>query len=182
MKKNILLSILMMLALAAGCEREIDSQTPLRSLPEPLPAPINVSLELADRSVTLSWEMTDSSQVSRFRVYQAEDDSAVYILSDSTFDYSITIGDLAVNKAYLFRVAAVDGSNIEGRRSTPITTLVGLMQLTINNDDEYTNNRQVQLQLNTTNAATHMILSEDSLFGDTDYRSFASVTNFTLSD
>ena len=182
MKKIILTIIIAALVLAFGCEREIDSRSPLRSLPDPLPAPFNLSMELADRSVTLSWEMTDSSRVDRFRVYLAEADTAVYILRDSTSNYSVTISALTVNKIYLFRVAAVDGNNIEGNRSAPITTLVGLMQLTINNDDNYTNNHEVRLQLNTTNSATHMILSEDSLFVDDDYQPFTSVTDFTLSD
>jgi len=182
MKKIILTIMIAALALASGCEREIDSQTPLRSLPDPLPAPFNLSMELADRSVTLSWEMTDSSRVSRFRVYLAEADTAAYILRDSTFDYTTTIGELTVNKVYLFRVAAVDVNNIEGDRSIPIVSLIGLMQLTINNDDEYTNNREVRLQINTTNNATHVILSEDSLFNNDDYQPFNTITDFTLSD
>ena len=182
MKKIISILMIAALALAAGCEREIDSRTPTRSLPDPLPAPFNVSVELADRAVTLNWEMTDSSRVNRFRVYQTETDTASYILRDSTTAYTITISDLSVNKVYLFRVAAVDGNHIEGSRSAAVTTLVGLMQLSINDGDDYTNGRDVQLRLTTTGTATHVILSEDSLFGDTDYRSFASLVNFTLSD
>ncbi|MFZ5981830.1 MAG: fibronectin type III domain-containing protein [Candidatus Zixiibacteriota bacterium] len=182
MRKIILMILIATLVLAAGCEREIDSRTPLRSLPDPLSAPFNVSVELADRAVTLYWEMTDSSEVSRFRVYQAEADTATYILRDSTADYTITIEDLSVNKVYLFRIAAVDGNHIEGTRSAPVTTLVGLMQLTINDDDEYTDDRNVQLRLSTTNTATHMILSEDSLFTDGNYQPFSAVAGFTLSD
>jgi hypothetical protein len=181
MMKNILLTVAGLVLLAAGCSRQIDSRTPLQSLPDQLPAPVNLSVFLNDQEVTLTWEMTDSARVSRFRIYSAEAEASGYTLRDSTTTYSSTISGLAVNRTYLFRVAAVDPNGIEGEQSPPVATDIGLFSIRIANDDDYINHREVTIQVNTSLSASHVILSEDSLFGDASYRPYAANISFTLS-
>ncbi|MBN1211256.1 MAG: fibronectin type III domain-containing protein [candidate division Zixibacteria bacterium] len=181
MMKKILFTVCSLVLLAAGCSRQIDSKTPLQSLPDPLRAPINVTILLNDREVTLTWEMSDSDRVARFRVYAAEAGATDYILRDSTVTYSTTITGLAVNRTYFFRVAAVDPSGIEGERSSPVSSEIGLFSIRIEGDDEYINHREVTVQVNTSISASHVILSEDSLFIDADYRPFSSNISFNLS-
>ena len=179
--KNLLFIVLSLVLLAAGCSRQIDSKTPLQSLPDPLSAPINVTILLNDQEVTLTWEMSDSAGVARFRVYMAEAGAVDYALRDSTTTYETTIAGLAVNRTYFFRVAGVNPDGIEGELSRPVSSEIGLFSIRINNDDVYANRREVTIQVNSSLSATHVILSEDSLFGDAAYRPFSTNISFTLS-
>lgn len=181
MMKRISYLILSMALVAAGCERQIDSKNPLQSLPDAMPAPVNVAVKLNDRAVTLTWEMPDSARVNRFRIYMAETGDTSFTLRDSSFAYSTVLQNLSVNRTYFFQLAAVEANGIEGRRSSVVSSEVGLFSITLANGSDYINRRQVQVQINTSLSASHVILSEDSLFGDAVYRPFAAGLNFTLS-
>jgi hypothetical protein len=73
-----------LLVLAAGCDRHIPSRNPLRSLPADPPTPVNLTAQVNDRSVTLSWEVSDSSNVGKFRIYRAVGASGQFTLIDSS--------------------------------------------------------------------------------------------------
>lgn len=178
-----LLSLLCLILLltAVSCDRYIDSQDPVRSLPAAPATPINVELTLNSESVTLNWELRDSSGVNRFRIYVAEDTTLGYRLDDSSTAYQYTVENLALNRDYFFRVAAVDANGLEGKRSTAVSTVVSLLSITINNNDEYTNAENVQVQLIANNAISHVYLSEDPNFAGATARAFSSTLPFDLS-
>ncbi|MBD3258817.1 hypothetical protein GF377_10315, partial [candidate division GN15 bacterium] len=71
---------LSLVLITSGCERHIESKDPVRSLPAEPPAPVNVVSQINDRAVQLSWEVTDSANVSRFRIYRSPADSVRYTL------------------------------------------------------------------------------------------------------
>ncbi|HVP06713.1 MAG TPA: fibronectin type III domain-containing protein, partial [Candidatus Acidoferrum sp.] len=183
MMKRIPLAVALgaVLVLTIGCHRYIDSSNPVRSLPSAPPTPINVAALLNDQSVTLNWEVGDSTDVSRFRVYVADSAGTDYVLRDSTTTYSKTITGLIVNKLYNFEVATVGSDGIEGNRSTPLSVRIGLMAITIENGNLYTNHRDVTLQLVAPSTATYVYLSEDSTFTGTAPSAFFPTHTFTLS-
>lgn len=166
-----------------GCNRYLDSAEPDQSLPDAPPTPINVQAQLQSQAVRLAWELSDSSHVSRFRVYVADSSGAPeYILRDSTSAYSLVLSGLLVNHRYYFRVATVGAGGIEGQRSTAISARVGLLALTINGGDRYTNRRAVTVGLVAPSGASHVILSEDPDLAGANPQSYASSVSFTLSD
>ena len=181
MRKTFILVLTVLLLLGVACERYIDSRDPVRSLPEELPAPTNVIIALDSQAVTLSWEAVDTADVVRFRVYSAESVDGNYTLRDSTTDYSITLTSLAVNRTYYFSVASVGASGIEGKRSDPIGATMGLLSIAIMNNAEFTNSRNVSIQLNSLNGTTNVMLSEDSLFTGAVWEPFSSQKTFLLS-
>lgn len=181
MKQVLTVSVVLTLILAAGCDRYIESSDPVRSLPEARPAPVNVEVALNDQQVTLTWEMPDSLGVNRFRIYAADSTDVDFVLRDSTTGYSSTVSNLLVNRTYFFTVAAVDAAGFEGLRSTPVSARVGLLSITIDQNADYTNSRDVRVQLNSISGTSHVMLSEDSLFTDAVYEPFASFKDFTLS-
>lgn len=181
--KQVLITVIAfsLLLTAVGCDRYIESGDPVRSLPEARPAPVNVEVMLDDQQVTLTWEMPDSSGVNRFRVYAADSTDTDFVLRDSTTDYASNITNLLVNRTYYFTVAAVDNAGFEGLRSTPVSARVGLLSITIELNADHTNSRDVRIQLNSISGTSHVRLSEDSLFADAIFESFASYKNFSLS-
>ncbi|MCB2202110.1 fibronectin type III domain-containing protein [bacterium] len=177
----IVIGALLIVCLSFSCSRYVDSTDPVRSLPEAPPVPSSVLAQLNSRSVTLSWEVPNGSAVSQYRVYYTTDTTAGFAVKDSTTERSIVIGGLALNREYFFQVAAVDGNGLEGERSITVSAVTALLSLTVNGNDQYTNSRDVSVQLIANNAASHVYLSEDSTFDDAIAQSFSSQRSFTLS-
>lgn len=176
----ILLAVLLLMGLS-GCDRYVDSRDPIRSLPSDLATPINVQATLNSESVTLAWELADSTGVARFRVYVSSDTLAGYRFADSSTTYEATIDGLALNRTYYFRVATVDVNGFEGRRSDPVSAHVSLLAISINDNNEYTNSASVRVQLLAAAQISHVYLSEDVTMAGAPPRPFSSTVNFTLS-
>ncbi|RKX27625.1 MAG: hypothetical protein DRP45_00585 [Candidatus Zixiibacteriota bacterium] len=178
-------SLFLLMILLVGCERTFESNDPVRSLPDRPAAPVNFQVAYNDQSVTLSWELADSTEVSRFRVYRADFVSDMtpleYSPIDSTTTYSKVIEDLPFNRTVYLRVTAVNAANLESEPSRELPVIVGLLSIAINNNDEYTNSRNVGVHANAPNGAEYVSLSEDSLFEGTLAQDFQDELPFTLS-
>jgi fibronectin type 3 domain-containing protein len=175
------LMALLLLALAAGCSRYIDSQNPVRSVPEAPPTPINITVGMSSEAVTVSWQVSDSARASRFRIYVSDSTDSNFTLTDSTTAYSKTITGLRVNQLYYFAVATVGQNGVEGLRSTPVSVRVGLLGLTINNGALYTNSLNATLSLVAPLSASYVYLSEDSSFAGSGPLAYSPTRSFTLS-
>lgn len=169
------------LGLFSACSRQLESRDPVRSIPEAPPTPQNVQVRVNDRAVTLTWELTDTAGVSRFRVYLADSAGGPFEVRDSTTAYTVSIDGLQVNRRYYFRVASVRSDGVEGTRSTAVSTTVALLNIEINNGNEYTNNRDVQVRLTAPAGTSYILLSEDSTLAGARVQSFAPGVSFRLS-
>lgn len=171
-----------MLAALGGCSRYIESRDPVRSLPDDVPVPTNLSARVDNASISIRWEVTDTSRVDRFRIYVAESSQASYLLRDSTSSLSFTFSELLISQRYFFKVAAVTKSGLEGDRSTAVSAQMTYLSITVENNRKYSNSRNVTVQINAPTETSHLILSEDSTFGDAVFIPFVGTqTSFTLS-
>ncbi len=182
MTKFIPSTVLMILALLVGCDRYLDSSDPVRSLPSDVSIPINLEAVIDDASVTLKWELVDSSDVARFRIYVADDEHGEYILWDSTSSYSVTLDDLRLNQHHYFRATTVSTTGLESSPSETVSATAVHLSISINNDSEYTRQRDVQVQIYTGVAASYVELSEQADFSDAVWESFGSTKSFELSE
>ncbi len=167
-----------------GCNRTIDSTNPVRTLPDAPSTPINVSARLDSQSVTLSWEVLDTSSAMRFRVYQTDSAGGNARLRDSTLgpSFSQTLTGLALNQSVFFRVATVGHKGIEGLRSTPpLRVTVAPMSILIEGGNPYTNHRNVAIQVNAPVGAADIQLSENADLSGSVFQPFAGQMSFTLS-
>ena len=147
-----------------GCDRKIDSRDPVQSLPPPPPSPINLTVQLDDRSATLSWEVTDSGAVDYFRIYRALGGDAPFVLFDSADGFSRTLTGLPYEQPVRLRVSSVSPQRVEGSPSEEMTVTLGLLSLVIADNAAYTNRRDVTVRLTVPTATSFVELSEDSLF------------------
>lgn len=182
MKKFSIVTVLMMLTLPLACDRYLDSQDPVRSLPAPIPIPTSLQAVVDDGTVTLSWELTDSSKAARFRVYVAESEADEYILRDSTTAYSITLSGLLLNRQSFLRVTMVTTSGVESEVSVSVSATPAHFSISIDNDSEYTRQRGVQVRINSGVSALYVQISEQQDFADAVWESFGSNKSFELSD
>ncbi len=182
LKKIIYIILSVSLLSFVACDRYIESRDPVRSLPDDVPIPSNINLFVNNLSVSLSWEISDASSVSQYRIYVSENDTLNFQLEDSTSLTSIALENLIINRLYYFKVAAVSSSGLEGHLSDESFAQVGVLSMVIANNNEYTNRTAVQVQFTVSNSASNVQLSEDSTFADAVYEPFAGQRNFTLSD
>jgi hypothetical protein len=186
--KNYLLRITLVLAVLAlmgiGCSRYVDSDNPVRSLPAPLSAPINISAKLDNGAVELNWEVLDTLKVRNFRIYITDSDGKNAHLRDTTagVDFSRTIVGLQINQSYWFTIASVGLQGTEGDRSEPFGVTANIVSIAINGNNVYTNSRQVSVALNAPSTTTNVMLSESAAMTGAQFEPFASQKSFILSD
>lgn len=184
MRKGILIVLTLSLPALlwqAGCNRHIDSKNPIRSLPDAPPAPLNVRSLMGDRSVTLSWEVTDTAAVARFRIYSETDTAVGFSVVDSSTGFSKALTNLPLDQPVQVRVTSVNSARIESRPSEEITVVSGLLQLTIDNGNEYSRDRNVQVQVSAPTVPLYVELSEDPLLAGALLQDFRSPISFDLS-
>jgi len=167
-----------------GCNRTIDSTDPVRTLPDAPPTPINVSARLDNQSVTLLWEVLDTSSVRRFRIYLTDSSGEHARLRDSTpgAGFSRTLSGLALNQTVYFTVATVGREGIEGLRSfPPLRVRMSPLSIVIENGRTFTNRREVTVQANAPSGATNIKLSENADLSGAVFQPFSREQSFTLS-
>ncbi|MCD6249794.1 MAG: fibronectin type III domain-containing protein [candidate division Zixibacteria bacterium] len=177
----ILVLVMITLVVCSGCDRW-PSNDPELPAPEAPPAPINLVAHINDRSLDLSWEVSDSSNVGSFRIYRADSDGADFYLFDSVSDYVKTVSGLTFGQPLRFQVTAVSSVGIEGLPSDEITAIAGLLSLILDGGNEYTNDRDVSILLSVPGNAIYLELSEDPSFADALVQSFTASTMFELSE
>ncbi len=174
--------IFVLVLVVSGCDRTIDSKDPVASFPEATPAPYDVQVLVNSQTVDLEWEISDSSNIARYRLYVAEIEPVDFRLYDSTTNSSATLSGLVANRLYYIKIASVSTDGIEGRASEPVPVTVGHASITISSDAEFTNSRSVRVQINTSVTALQVLLSEDAGFADADFVAYAAERTFTLSE
>lgn len=181
MRNLLIIFAVAVMVLGASCDRHIESKDPVGSYPATGPIPVNVRAYTNDASIKLSWEVSDGSAVSLFRVYATtgEDD---FSLIDSTTGLEIDLDDLLVNRTYAFQVAGIQNNGIEGPRSETVVASVVLLSLVVNDGADFTRSRSVVAGLGAPGTVTHIQISEDSTFADAVWEVYSPQTLFTLSD
>ena len=180
MKK--IFNLLLILALAAGCSRYIDSSDVTQELPLQPPIPIGLKLTHLAEGVSLSWQVSDTAAARSFKIYTADSLNGRYVVRDSSQTFSKTITGLSAGRNHFFKVSTLVSGGLEGPLSEAVSTRPGTLSITINNDDKYTRLRSVTLAFVVPVAAILVQASEDPNFVDAHWEDFAPTLSRTLSD
>ncbi len=175
---------LFMLLLVIGCDRYVDTRDPVSSLPTPPPTPVNLSAIIDTTSVTLSWEVIDTTAVRRFRVYTTDSLTGVTRLRDSTtgITFSLRLTGLRFNQTYAFQVASVGATGVEGYRSDPIIISLQILGITLDNNAMYSRDLDINVNMVAPATTTNVMLSEDPGFSGAIWQTFAASRSFHVSD
>ncbi len=180
MNKKIFLLASLILLLVISCDRYIENNDPIDSLSD-LPVPFGVTIATNSEVVVLSWDISNASAVSYYRIYRSTNAATEFNLSDSTSDLSLTISSLIPGQLYTFEIAAVASAGHEGKRSEQITARTGILSISIDGNNKYSNSEEIQIQPITGVPTSRIILSEDLLFSDSVIEVFSSSVGFSLS-
>lgn len=186
-KRIIIASLIMLLAVIGACDREIDSRDPVRSVPQDGPVPNNLVVFVNNQSITISWDISDASDVGKYHIYVATEpegsDDFDFVLHDSTTSITIQLNQLTINKRYYFRVAAVSKLGLEWKQSEVVDALFTYLSIDVEHGKDRINSRSVRVQINAPTQTSHIMLSEDSTFTYEDWIPYSGTsTNFELSD
>lgn len=166
-----------------GCERHVPTRDP-EPIESTVAKPINVHARLEDRQVTLTWDVNDSSNIAKFRIYVSDSTDVNFRIIDSTagLAFSKTVFDFGQTGVQFFRVAAVSTSGFEGERSDAVGARIAFMSISVNDNDEFTNSRDVFVTVDAPLVVTHIMLSEDSNMVGATFKPFNGEAPFKLSD
>ncbi len=183
----VVLAVMALVVVMSGCSRHIDSSDPVRSLPESTVVPSNVRVALGNNSLSISWDISDGTGVSGYRLFLFDSSlvsnsaSAVPLETFETSDQKMTVSNLVANRLYFIQVAALFSSGLEGERSVAVSARPTYFSISIEGGAAYINDSIVDVHINTPISASHMRLSEDSLFADAQFVPFEANTDFELS-
>jgi len=180
--KKISIILLIIALFAISCNRYIESEDLDFQLPDEPPIPISLKIIHLPDGVNLSWQASDTIANILFRVYYSIDTLETnYRLWETSGTYSSTITGLSTGQLYYFRIASVLPGNIEGERSTAVSSRIGVISVIINNDARYTNSRNVNIGFVLPGAAALMQVSEDFTFTGTRWQNYQPSVGFELS-
>jgi len=180
MKK--LLAFFIVILLAAGCSRYIESEDLDFDLGSEPPKPENVTLMHIGEGIMLTWDYENAGAGISYKVYYSIDSlENSYALWETTTEQSSTITSLKSGQLYYFAVSAVNTNGLESKRSEPLSTNYGILSININGGSKYTNSRNVSIAFVIPVAATLVQLSEDPDFSDSRWDNYAPVKSFQLS-
>jgi len=182
MKTVSVFATVILLLLIAGCDRHLESRDPVRSVPTLTATPTNLVVVVNEREVILSWQISSTSGIVRYRIYRSENANSGYTLVDSTQTQSAAITGLPTNQIFYFQVASVSTSGIEGNRSGTVSARAGAFGILIANNQRFTDSRDVQIRLTTGAPTSFVILSEQSNMSDSVVLTFQTTVNYELSD
>ena len=183
-KNAILVSLLLGSFITFSCSRTFDSKTPTGATVDPPPTPTNVKVELMENGAQISWSVFAPSEVDAYRVYLSDNGiDGEYLVSGSTQSTTFTLTGLVSGRVYYVKIASVSASGFEGAKSTAAQIAVGAFSMTINNNKEFTNRRNVSINyFLSAGVARQVRISEDSTFSGALWSAYAGLKNFELSD
>jgi fibronectin type 3 domain-containing protein len=143
------------------------------------PTPENLTALVGDRSVRLSWEVSDSTTYS-FKIYRSDSSNAQLELVDSATVREFTDNGLVNGQSYFYQVSCVNASGFEGYKSRRVEAVPDAFGILIENGSEFVNSIAVNLSLIAPLGTDHVMLSNDSAFTDGVWTNFAPTRSWFL--
>ncbi len=180
----------LMLPLAWGCSKDhdlgpaIDARDPAGGGTVP-PVPTNVSLDVSNRRLIVSWELPDSDlvdQVRSYRVWRRVPPASDRVLADSAHTSPVTIQGIPNGQSNQISVSSVLKNGLEGHRSVEVSATPGLFAIVIEEGRSVTNTRNVVLELTAPEGTDAVMISSDPDLAEVVTREFLSGLTWSLTD
>ena len=137
------------------------------------PVPHNLSIGVGDRTVHLSWELSDTTVVKWYRIARKDSIDGDFAIIDSTTTKSYVDRGLRNGRTYRYRVCVVVNHGFIGQYSQEIAATPNGFTIAINDGDKYTTSTSVTLNVSAPGGARYMLLANDSLFTEASWEPFA---------
>ncbi len=181
--KNILLLIVILaggLLIAGGCTNQISKPTQTNTVAGAPEVPKTVQTLVSDRTVILSWEISDPSLIARYMIYRGDTGSSHTDLIDSTTQLTFTDGALRNGLRYIYQVSSLGLNGLESKRSTPVSATPNIFAVSISSGAKYVRSVDVSLGLVAPGGTQLVKISNDSTFSGSTWQAFSANRNWQL--
>ena len=147
------------------------------------PRPGRLSAVVADRQVTLSWSMTDTTYVDHYLVYRwevEEGESEDFELLESPESRRYLDEAVRNGQKYRYRVSAVNAKGLEGETSATLDVVPQIFSIAIEQGRPKTSSRNITLSVSATNDTRYMQISNDSGMTGAYWQPVSSTTQWQL--
>ena len=144
--------------IGGGCSS--DSSDPVISIPQ-IPVPFGLSAVIGTAEIVLTWQADASFTYSRFVIYRSENSGATWDRIGESTTQSYADSAVRTGATYLYGVAGVNTSGVEGNRSTALTVVASFFSVQIKDGDVFTNMRDVSLRFSAPAGTQLVRYSED---------------------
>jgi len=147
---------------------------------EVIPVPGPISVEVTENSVSLRWEVPDTTWPGKYRVFRAEGDTGT---ARAIADVDTTIyvdRDVSSGRTYFYQVAALDTRGREGELSRKVSATPSLFSINIESGAEATNELKVRISLNAPPGTPWVIVGNDSTFDGSAWQTYRNEVTWTL--
>ncbi len=180
MSSNILAAALAVLVLGLACSREITEPVSAPISGDIPPTPLHLSAIVGDATVTLSWDISDTAEISKYYIYSADSSAGIYTKIGQTVAMSYTVSNLENGIVGYFSVSSVSLDGFEGYRCDPVEAVPDLYGIIISEGLEFIDTRDVVLILTAPSQTGLMQVSSDSSFSGSQWEVFNTGRNFRL--
>jgi fibronectin type 3 domain-containing protein len=174
---SLLAAALAVAAVCAGCFDNI-ADTPLEIPDRDIGAPEALAAEAGNGSVTLRWNPVAGA--SSYRVYRSADVASALARLAQTPDTVYTDATARNGTVYVYRIAAVGQSGLEGPQSDAVTVSPAVYSVLINGGERYTGSTVVALTLTAPATTAHMMISQSAAFEGAAWEGYAPSRAFRI--
>ena len=174
------LTFLAAVVLTCGCARQIEKPTQTDRVEGAPEIPKNLQTKIGDGEVTLSWEITDASKISRYLIYRGDTAGTQPEVIDSAVELSYTDLNLRNSLRYIYQISAIGSNTLESKRSSPVSATPNAFSVSIGDGARFTRTVDVSLSLAAPSSTRLVLLGNDSLFEGSTWQNYSSARSWRL--
>jgi len=174
------LTFLAALVLTGGCTHQIEKPTQADRVEGAPEIPKNVQTKIGDGEVTLSWEIADTSKISRYLIYRGDTTRTQAELIDSTVKLLYTDVNLRNSLRYIYQISAIGNNTLESKRSSVVSATPNAFSVSIGDGATFTKTVDVSLSLAAPSSTRLVLLGNDSLFEGSTWQNYSPARSWRL--
>lgn len=144
-------------------------------------APTNIKILVGDRTIGLEWNHPDVESITKFKIFRQDTINPEFINIGSTEILSFFDRNLQNNQLYSYKITAVGKTGLEGKSSETVSAIPAIFSVLINSGQRFTNSVIVNLSFAAPARTTLVQVSNDSLFTNSEWVTFAPTMSWVLS-
>lgn len=162
------------------CTKKPTSPASNREIPG---QPFGLTISTGDRQIELSWAIDNPARVRSYRIYRRDTTSATFFYLDSSLVTKYVDRFVRNGVIYYYQVAAVArNGGAEGSRSATVAAVPNTYAIRIAGGADFTNNRQVTIDISAPASTTAMLFGNDTSFSGSAWQPFAASLQWLLSN
>ena len=146
----------------------------------PPPIPGNLSAQVGDKTICLTWEIDDTTDVRCYRVERKDSENDDFVVIDSTALVYYEDRGLKNGRTYRYRVCVISKKGFRGSFSQEVSAAANGFAISIDSGQKYTTSISVTLSISAPGGASLMKLASDSIFTEASWEPFLEQKNWFL--